>query len=254
MLTLLIVAAHVKLWWRASNRDDGFMLNKAAILLIIAAVVVVMAIPSIISQRQNANIVRAKTMMNELAQEPMLSMVAAENGPAIQADVSARAREGVTVRYDATAASTGQDDVVAALYPAAAPTSMTGVVLVRGGVCIIVTADVAKGFTAAQVVNPAVPDHQCTPSGATQPAATITVTQAEPVASHLVLSEAITNQGGQLARDSVTITSGGGEVVGSTFTGYIRFERPEGAGTTVIAFDYTVAGTVFQGTLTVNYG
>lgn len=229
------------------------IVNTWAIIVILLAVLAMIAIPVLISQRRGANLVRAKSMMNDVAHAATLSMIAGENGAGIQADVNTRARDGVTVRYDATAASTGQDDVVAMLFPASAPTNMVGVVLVRSGVCVIVSADVTSGFDSAQVVTPAVPDYQCTPSGATQPAADVTVSQNEPIGSHLVLSEAITNQGGKLVRDSVTITSGGGEVIGSTFTGYIRFQKPEGTGTSVIAFDYTVAGTVFQGTLTVNY-
>ena len=238
---------------RIVARDDGLFLSKGVIISIIVALVVLIATPTLIAQRREANLVRAKSMMNELAQEAMLSMIAGEDGTKIQEDVSARARSGVAVRYDANAASTGQDDVVAMLFPAAAPTSMTGVVLVRGGECVIVTADVTSGFGTAELVSPAVPDYQCTPSSATTPAANVVVTQTEPEAPHLVLSPAITNKGGQLVRDSVTITSGGGEVVGSTFAGYSRFREPEGVGTTVLTFDYVVAGTVLPGTLTVHY-
>lgn len=103
------------------------------------------------------------------------------------------------------------------------------------------------------MVTPAVPDNQCTPAGATVPTANVTVTQKTLDYSHLVFSPEIVLQGGRLDRSSVIITSGGGSVQDKTFSGYIRFRKPDTPGTTVIGFDYTISGTTYHGTLTVNY-
>ena len=245
-------------------RDHGLTLIEVLIVVIILGILIGIAIPLFMVQRQKAELTSATEMMNTLAQSALREMVDSADASAVRAEVDLQARGDTTVRYTA-GASTGKNDVVATLVPDGGPTdppptAWAGAVLVRSGVCVFVIADVVNGYENAYVVTPALPDNQCTPAGAVVPTADVTVAQTSNVSQHKVLSDEILSLGGALVPGSAVITSGAGTIQGAVTTDSIRFRKPNppggggsGSGTTVITFDYTVAGTTYQGTLTVNY-
>lgn len=244
-----------------TGHDHGFTLIEILIVVIILGILIGIAIPLFMVQRQKAELTAAQEMMNTLAQEALAGMVASDTADAIKTNVNSQARGDTAVRYTA-GASLNKHDVVATLNPARAPTSQRPgpVHLVRSGVCVFVLADVVNGYENAYVVTPAVPDNQCTPGGAAAPTADVTVSQTANVSLHKVLSDEIISQGGALVPGSAVIASGAGTIQGAPSADSIRFRKPNppggggsGSGTTVITFNFTIAGTTYPGTLTVNY-
>ncbi|MBK9741197.1 MAG: Flp family type IVb pilin [Actinobacteria bacterium] len=80
-----------------------------------------------------------------------------------------------------------------------------------------------------------------------------TVMRTSATLTFAVIPAGLVTAGATLDRNSVTVASGGGVVVGRTFDGYVRLVSPTSPGSTVITFAYTMNGQTQTGRHTVTY-